>query len=287
MTVPVAAAVDLLAGEPPAAVHPVVWIGRALDRAAALVPEGPPSRAMVAGGAVWLAGASTAAACGFALRSLPFPLRGLVLSTLGSGRLLFREVADVEAALGRGLPDGRAQLSRIVSRPTGELTEAEVRASALESLAENLTDSVVAPLFWYSVAGLPGAALYRFANTADAMWGYRTPRWEHAGKVAARADDLLNLVPARLTALLLNPQAGRRLREEARRTPSPNGGWPMGALALALDVRLPKPGHYVLNPSGREPTPDDTRRALRSAARAAGIAVLLSTVFRLCRKGFR
>jgi len=117
------------------------------------------------------------------------------------------------------------------------------------------------------VAGLPGAALYRFANTADAMWGYRG-RWEWAGKWAARVDDVLSWLPARLTALALWPPPARwrALRLQATRTASPNGMWPMGAMALALGIRLSKPGVYVLNPEGRPAAAADVGSALQRAA---------------------
>jgi adenosylcobinamide-phosphate synthase len=187
-------------------------------------------------------------------------------------------VVAVERALATGLEQGRRRLSRLVSRDTQRLSEAEVRESALESLAENLNDSLVAPLFWFACGGLPGAALYRFANTADAMWGYRD-RWEWAGKWAARADDLLSYIPARLTALLV-ALAGRRMprgiRAVARVTPSPNSGWPMGMLALALNVCLRKPQVYALNPTGAAPRSADTERALVICTRAAWLSVALT-----------
>src|SRR5690606_4699726 len=132
---------------------------------------------------------------------------GLLLKPLLAWRLLREEVQGVEAALAESVEAGRARLARLVSRDVAPLSATEVRESAIESLAENLNDSVVAPLFWFVLAGLPGAALYRFANTADAMWGYRGARggrvWEWAGKWAAHADDALSWLPARLTALLL------------------------------------------------------------------------------------
>ncbi len=191
--------------------------------------------------------------------------------------MLLAEVDAVARAVQRDLTDGRVALARIVSRDTTELTAVEVRSGAIESLAENLSDSVVAPLLWYVVGGLPAAALYRYANTADACWGYRTPRWAHAGRVAARADDALNLAPARLTALLL---AGRhpRLREEARRTSSPNAGWPMAALALRLDVRLAKRGHHELNAAGADPGEREVAEAVRIARRTTVVAVALAAV---------
>src|SRR5690606_3824928 len=124
---------------------------------------------------------------------------GLLLKPMFSWRMLRDEVHAVEQALGESLAAGRARLAWLVSRDVSALDASQVRESAIESLAENLNDSVVAPLFWFAVAGLPGAALYRFANTADAMWGYRGERhgrdWTWAGKWAARADDLLSWLP--------------------------------------------------------------------------------------------
>jgi adenosylcobinamide-phosphate synthase len=150
-------------------------------------------------------------------------------------------------------------------------------------LAENLSDSVIAPLFWFALFGLPGAAVYRFANTADAMWGYRG-RWEWAGKFAARADDVLNWIPARMTAialLLMGPNRmtlALRLPGEAARTTSPNSGWPMGALALSLNVRLRKPQVYALNANGSAPAAADTATALGRAESTAWIVAILLAV---------
>ena len=268
MSVLVAGALDALVAEPPARVHPVVWTGGYLDRVSGVVPAEPRARALVGGGGAWLVGAAAAVLAGRALdRGV---VRGVALWPLLSARMLLTEVLAVETALEKDLDAGRAALARIVSRDTDGLTPAEVRCAAIESLAENLSDSVVAPLFWFVVAGVPGAALYRFANTADACWGYRTPRWRYAGTVAARSDDALNLVPARLTALLLRgPVDPRRLRAEARRTASPNAGWPMAALALRLDLRLSKRDSYVLHRTGADPGAGDIERAVRLARRTA------------------
>lgn len=195
----------------------------------------------------------------------------LLLKPLFAWRMLCDEVLAVEDALARSLPEGRERLARLVSRDVSQLSALQVRESAIESLAENLNDSVVAPLFWFALLGLPGAALYRFANTADAMWGYPGMRggryWQWAGKWAARADDVLSWVPARITALLLAVVARglpfSTLARQARKTPSPNSGWPMAAMALALNVRLAKPGVYTLHSKGRRAGPLDTRRAAR------------------------
>jgi adenosylcobinamide-phosphate synthase len=271
----VSAVLDATLREPPARAHPVVWAGRYLAAAARVVPAAPRRRAVAAGSAAWAIGLAAAVVGGWAgqrlTRSLPWvpraALTGVLLWPLWSGRLLVEEVAAVETAVRRSPDDGRAALGRIVSRDTASLSVPEIREAALESLAENLSDSVVAPLLWFAVGGLPMAAGYRYVNTADACWGHRTPRWRHAGWSAAVADDVLNVVPARLTgrALLLGcPREVRgRLTGQAARTPSPNSGWPMAALALRLDVRLTKPGAYVLNGSSPQPQADDVRRALR------------------------
>lgn len=289
-----ALAIDRWWGEPPAALHPVVWVGRALGACGARVaPAQATGRdlwsfwlaalvwcalaaiVLVVSGALQWAALAHLPAWGAALAL------GLLLKPLLAWRMLRREVLAVEAALGESLEAGRARLAWLVSRDVRQLDAAAVRESAIESLAENLSDSVVAPLFWFVLLGLPGAALYRFANTADAMWGYPGMRggryWQWAGKWAARADDALSWLPARLTALLLWLAArGVRwsaLRALARATPSPNGGWPMGAMALALGVRLSKPGVYVLNAAGRTARAEDTRRAVDLASRS--IAVLI------------
>lgn len=284
MSVLVAASLDLLAGEPPAAAHPVVWTGRYLERVGGAVPAAPARRAAVAGGVAWAGGAVCAVAFAVAVERAAHRLgtpgraavRGLTLWPLLSARMLLAEVARVESELERDLAAGRAALARIVSRDTSELSPEEVRSAAVESLSENLSDSLVAPLVWFLLGGLPAAALYRYSNTADACWGYRTRRWVDAGRVAARADDALNLLPARLTALLLLPPP-RRLQGEARRTSSPNAGWPMAAMALRLDVRLAKRGHHELNPAARDPRPGDVTRALRLARRTTWVAVTLAS----------
>lgn len=288
MSIILALLIDRCWGEPPARLHPVVWMGHYLKRAGKGLPDRGPKMAFFLGTAYWLAGAVLVAAAygyaGFVLARLPvwleISLTALLLKPLFALRMLLGEVAAVEQSLTQGIDSGRARLALIVSRDTTQLDSNEVRESALESLAENLSDSVIAPLFWFAIFGLPGAAVYRFANTADAMWGYRG-RWEWAGKFAARTDDLLNLVPARITALgllLAGPNriaVLRRLPQEAARTASPNSGWPMGALALSLNVRLRKPRVYALNVDGSAPSAQDTATGLRRAEVAAWLVALL------------
>jgi adenosylcobinamide-phosphate synthase len=301
LAVLLALAVDRLFGEPAARWHPVVWMGAYLGWAGRRIAPVAGQKTAPAGwvfwrGAVaWMVGSALVLVPALALVWVMCAwdgwwqvlALGLLLKPLLSWRMLRDEVAAVEAALGVSLPAGRERLARLVSRDVAPLDETQVRESAIETLAENLNDSVVAPLFWFALAGLPGAALYRFANTADAMWGYLGERggrdWTWAGKWAARADDVLSWVPARLTALLLclvsRSAAWSGLRAQARQTASPNSGWPMAAMALALDVRLGKPGVYQLNPAAHHPQPADTAHALRLAARAVGaLAALAGTV---------
>ncbi len=281
--------IDRSLGEPPVRWHPVVWMGnylgwagRQLQRQAQL--DGADYRSFWLGAFAWLGGAAMVVVAALAIEQLAMTLPlvlgslllGLALKPLLAWRMLRTEVQSVEQALQQSLLAGRERLSWLVSRDVSALSEAGVRESAIESLAENLNDSVVAPLFWFVLLGLPGAALYRFANTADAMWGYRGvyrgQRWEWAGKWAARVDDGLSWLPARLTAALLLLAAeprGLRLadavRAEAAKTASPNSGWPMAAMALVLGVTLRKPQVYRLNPGGREAQAPDTGRAVAYA----------------------
>jgi adenosylcobinamide-phosphate synthase len=286
----IALAVDRWLGEPPARWHPVVWMGKYLgwigSRVAPLACDAKPRDlpGFATGALAWCVGAVGVGAMAQALQGaiawwLPAwamaLAMGLALKPLFAWRMLRDEVLAVEAALAISLDAGRARLARLVSRDVAALSEREVRESAIESLAENLNDSLVAPVFWFVLFGLPGAAVYRFANTADAMWGYRGERggrdWTWFGKWAARADDVLSWLPARLTALLLALAAWRwpdDLAREARRTPSPNSGWPMGAMALLLGVRLAKPGVYALNAEGRAPSADDMQRTVQLGGRA-------------------
>ena len=227
---------------------------------------------------------------GFVDSLLSAVLLGCLLKPMLAWAMLRSEVLAVEAALnpahGGSLAAGRERLSWLVSRDVTHLSEAQVRESAIESLAENLNDSVIAPIFWFVLLGLPGAALYRFANTADAMWGYpgqyKGQNWQWAGKWAARADDVLSWVPARITGVLLaavsRGVAWKTLRTEAARTPSPNSGWPMAAMALILNVSLHKPGVYVLNADGREPQATDTYRAIAYASKVLVANALISLI---------
>ncbi|MBE9030207.1 cobalamin biosynthesis protein CobD [filamentous cyanobacterium LEGE 11480] len=208
MTILLALLLDWFVGEPPLWCHPVVWFGNYLKFAEKLRGDQLPR---LLGGVTWGIGAVIVFgfACGmtWGLWQLPIwgqiPLTAILLKPAFAFRMLVREVKEIEAALQQDLDQGRKRLAYIVSRDTTNLSAIEVRESALESISENLSDSVIAPLFWFLILGLPGAYLYRFINTADSMWGYRNEKYEQWGKVAARMDDMMNFIPARITGLWL------------------------------------------------------------------------------------
>lgn len=214
------------------------------------------------------------------------PLEALALKATFSLRELGRAGLRVAAALRRGaVEEARGWLRWLCSRDPARLDPAQLSAAAVESLGENTSDSVVAPLLAWALLGLPGALAYRAANTLDARIGYHG-RYEWLGKAAARLDDLWNLLPSRLTALLLlaagrlrgaDAGAGLRvLRRDRGRTESPNAGWPMAALAGLLGVALEKPGHYRLGDPSTPPGPAQIEAAWRIASLAAALAAALA-----------
>jgi adenosylcobinamide-phosphate synthase len=206
-------------------------------------------------------------------------------------RALGAAASQVRTALERAdLPSARQSLRSLCSRDPAALSDPQVAAAAVESVAENLSDSLVAPLFWWAVAGLPGAIAYRAINTLDASIGYRG-RYEWLGKASARLDDVVNLVPARLTAALLlaaGALAGGRLRDglrilwrDGRKTESPNAGLPMAAMAGLLGVELEKVGHYRLGDPSAPVGAPTIARAWRLTRLASVLALLLALAPRL------
>lgn len=166
-----------------------------------------------------------------------------------AGTTLIREVREVFLAVDRSLEEGRTQVARIVGRDTSELSAQEVRTAALETLAENLNDGVIAPLFWLALLGVPGMVAYKMINTLDSMIGYRNERYLEFGRFAARMDDVAGWVPARLTALLMLLVSGKLhllpfVRKYGRAHLSPNSGYPESALAGILDCRFGGPHNY-------------------------------------------
>lgn len=282
--------IELAVGYPQAVLraagHPVTWIGAlvgALDRHANRETSTPAARraaGLAAVAAVLAAVGATAALVQHGLLRLPFGLVLLALaaSTLLAQRSLHRHVADVAAALDKsGLAAARQAVGRIVGRDTESLDAAGVARAAIESLAENFSDGIAAPVLWMVIGALPGAALYKAINTADSMIGHRTPRHLFFGAAAARLDDLVNLPASRLSALLIVAAAAcrrdgsaaaawRAVRRDAARHRSPNAGYPEAAMAGALGLSLAGPRLY-----GGVPVDDATMGDGRRNADAADI----------------
>jgi adenosylcobinamide-phosphate synthase len=217
----------------------------------------------------------------------------LALKPAFAGHALLDAGRRVEAALDRcELEPARYELRSLVSRPTASLDAPLLAAAAIESLAENMVDSWLAPLLAYSLFGLSGAYAYRAINTADAMWGYRNERYERLGKAAARVDDVVNFIPARLGALVLCCAAGARWksaletwRRDGGLTASPNAGQTMACAAGALGVRLEKPDYYVLNASAPPPGTASIAHGRELVARGMWLAAALSVLIRLVTRG--
>lgn len=231
---------------------------------------------------------------------LHYPIAVLLIFYCLAGTTLIREVRAVFLALDRSLEEGRRQVARIVGRDTSQLSAQEVRTAALETLAENLSDGVVAPLFWLAVGGVPAMLTYKMVNTQDSMIGYRTERYKDFGCWAARVDDVANFIPARLTALLmLLPYALVTFRfslfafvwRNGRRHASPNSGYPEAALAGILNCRFGGPHYYFgqifdkpyIGENDRQLTTADMETAVR-VNRVAEVLVIfaLFALFHLC-----
>ena len=271
-------------------------MGTALAAGRRRLCAGSPARLLVNGAALVAVVAGGAAAAGWGVERatgglglLGLALQALALSTMLSLRGLVAAARRVRDALERSdLEAARRRVARdLVSRPTAALGPAHVASAAVESVAENLTDSLVAPVCFYLAFGLPGAFFYRAVNTADAMLGYREGELEYLGKAAARLDDALNWVPTRLAAAGLvagaalaggsGTRAWRLLLRDGGNTASPNAGRTMAAMAGALGVRLVKPGVYALG-DGPLPDPPAIGRALRVAAVGAALAMAAATL---------
>jgi adenosylcobinamide-phosphate synthase len=302
--------IEAMAGYPDRLVrsigHPVIWMGAliaVLERRWNRETMAPPLRRRFGTVAVVLLVGIVGAAAFIIERGLlilPFGLIGVgvIASTLIAQRSLHQHVARVADALDNaGLASGRKAVSHIVSRDTNALDEAGVGRAAIESLAENFSDGVVAPVLWMIIAGLPGAAIYKAVNTADSMIGHRTARFQAFGWAAARFDDLLNLPASRLSALLIIAAAAatkgtsasaawRAVRRDARHHRSPNAGYPEAAMAGALGLALAGPRSYAgvhvddaFMGNGRYGAKtNDIRAALRLYRRADAILIGLVAV---------
>jgi adenosylcobinamide-phosphate synthase len=301
----VAYSLDTAFGEPPDALHPVAWMGRgiAIGRDWALRTRRPMGQSL-RGAVVALAIPTVSAAIAWTIMravdrspTATVVAGAVLLKPMFAVRALRDAALAVRDALENDdLTAARRALGSLCSRPADGLDAASLAAATIESVAENTSDSVVAPLFFFVCFGLPGAVFYRATNTLDAMIGYHG-RFEFAGKASARLDDVLNLVPARITAALLllgGAIAGtdlrrgvRILRRDGARTESPNAGRPMAAMAGLLGVRLEKHQHYALGDADEPLTPASISTAWRVASIASLAAFALAGVAAFALGGLR
>lgn len=285
---------DLVLGDPARLPHPIVWFGkmialgeRHLNKGCNLKMKG----ALMA--IIYITGVFVAT---WLLRdqlcimhySLCIVFDTVIIFYCLAGTTLIREVRQVFLALDRSLEEGRKQVARIVGRDTSELSAQEVRTAALETLAENLSDGVIAPIFWFALLGVPGMLAYKMVNTLDSMIGYKTERYKDFGCWAAHIDDIANYIPARLTALLMiiavaKPQLIIFIWKNGRRHASPNSGYPEAALAGILDCRFGGPHYYFgelfdkpyIGKKERLLTTDDMKKAVRVNRTAEVLMVLI------------
>ena len=285
---------DLVFGDPEKLPHPVVLFGKLIAKGERLLNRGSWRRTKGALLAIGLVAATVAAT--WALLQLAdaiyiiigVAVRAILVFYCLAGTTLIKEVRDVFLALDRSLDEGRRQVARIVGRDTSELSREEVQKAALETLAENLSDGVVAPLFWYAIGGVPAMMGYKMVNTLDSMIAYHSPRYLKFGKVAARIDDIANYIPARLTALLMLISANRPslIKFVMKYGPchaSPNSGWPEAALAGILGCRFGGPHKYFgetfdkpyIGDHDKPLTREDMEKAVRINRIAETITVVL------------
>lgn len=273
--------------------HPAVLMGRLIGWCDTTFNTGDQKR--LKGVATIGALCAGSAVLGWVLQLVPGAvLDVIVLAILLAQKSLVDHVQAVGDALRLSLGDGRRSVAMIVGRDTGAMDEPAVARSAIESAAENLSDGVIAPIFWFAVAGLPGLLIYKITNTADSMIGYRTEKHAAFGWAAARLDDLLNIVPARLTALMIWAVTTRpdplAIIREAPLHRSPNAGWPEAAMAHSLDIALSGPRSYegqlrdypFVNGDGeRKLDPDDIDRAVAVLWKTWGLALVLAFIIAL------
>ncbi len=286
---------DFIFGDPSRLPHPIVWFGKMISWGEHRLNKG--SHRMTKGAVMAIVLILMVFFVVWGLKCLvPNMVLWLVLDTIIvfyclAGTTLIREVREVFLALDRSLDEGRRQVARIVGRDTSQLSAQEVRTAALETLAENLSDGVIAPLFWFALLGTPGMLAYKMVNTLDSMIGYRTERYKDFGCWAAHIDDVANYIPARLTALLMVIASGKLslmkfVWKNGRKHSSPNSGYPEAALAGILNCRFGGPHYYFgelfdkpyIGENDRELTTKDMRTAVRINRTAELLMLALTLV---------
>jgi len=294
---------DLVFGDPARLPHPIVWFGKAIAFFEHRLNKGSHRKLKGALIALFLISfVYVATVClRYYLYILPSPFgEGMGVRLFFdffavfyclAGTTLIREVREVFHAVDCSLDEGRKQVARIVGRDTSELSAQEVRTAALETLAENLSDGVIAPLFWLAIGGVPAMMAYKMVNTLDSMIGYRTERYKDFGCWAAHIDDVANYIPARITALLMIIAAGKPqlisfVWRNGRNHASPNSGYPEAALAGILDCRFGGPHYYFgelfdkpyIGENARELTTADMQKAVRINRTAEVLAIIIITI---------
>ena len=290
---------DLIFGDPAGLPHPVVWFGKAISSLEHLLNKGTHRKIKGALVSVFLI-VGTFAVTWLFLRILSsvwwldIAVQSILVFYCLAGTTLIREVRMTFAAVDDSVESGRRQVGRIVGRDTSCLSAQEIRTAALETLAENLSDGVIAPLFWYAVLGVPGMMAYKMVNTLDSMIGYRNSRYKDFGCAAARIDDVANYIPARLTAILMIVVSDRwsLLRfvgKYGSQHLSPNSGYPEAALAGILDCRFGGPHDYFgecvakpfIGEHHRDFTSIDATKAICINRRTEILAIVLIVIFRV------
>lgn len=294
---------DLLIGDPAWLPHPIVWFGKAIAACEHKLNKG--NRRKLKGALTAIGLIATTYAIGCIINSYLPILNFIIIFYCLAGTTLIREVRQVFLAVDRSLEEGRKQVARIVGRDTSELSAQEVRTAALETLAENLSDGVIAPLFWFAILGVPGMLAYKMVNTLDSMIGYKTDRYRDFGCWAAHIDDIANYIPARLTALLMvlfPPKLGgikgglNRLKfvyKYGRNHASPNSGYPEAALAGILNCRFGGPHYYfgelfdkpLIGTNDRPLTTDDMKIAVLINRTAEVLMVVIVSCWLLAITG--
>jgi adenosylcobinamide-phosphate synthase len=294
---------DLVFGDPSKLPHPIVWFGKAIAFCENRLNKGNHRKLKGALTAIFLIAATFAltwflrSQCSIFNVQCSIAFDAIIIFYCLAGTTLIREVRAVFMALDCSLDEGRKQVARIVGRDTSELSAQEVRTAALETLAENLSDGVIAPLFWLALLGTPGMLAYKMINTLDSMIGYKTERYKDFGCWAAHIDDIANYFPARLTAFLMilpklftfHFSLFTFVRVNGRNHASPNSGYPEAALAGILDCRFGGPHYYFgelfdkpyIGTNNRPLTTADMKTAVRINRTAEILMVLLTVTYAL------